>query len=216
MENIKVVLFDFDGTIADTLPIHFDLIIETAKKKFSIDKNEAEIIHKIKTQSYGELMKTFKISWLKVPMILGIIKEAQEKLYYSIDKIRVFPGVKNLLKDLKVSGFEVDILSSNIEKTVDKFLQLNRITEFRHNYSGSHILGKAFALDGFLKKHHLRKEDVVYVGDEIRDIEACKKVGIRMIGVSWGLHTKDTLIKNGVDYMVEKPAEILKILEIHK
>jgi len=43
MKNIKVVIFDFDGTIADSLPMHFNKIIDLAKKRFSVDKKEKEI-----------------------------------------------------------------------------------------------------------------------------------------------------------------------------
>ncbi|MCR4313329.1 MAG: HAD hydrolase-like protein, partial [Candidatus Roizmanbacteria bacterium] len=58
----------------------------------------------------------------------------------------------------------------------------------------------------------LDRSEVIYVGDEIRDVEACKKTGIKIIGVSWGLHTIEALEKAGVDYITKKPLEIFKIL----
>ena len=63
-----------------------------------------------------------------------------------------------------------------------------------------------------MRKYNLKPEEIIYIGDEIHDVEACKKVGIKIIGVSWGLHTIEALQKNGVDYIVKKPSEILKII----
>ena len=111
MKNIKVVIFDFDGTIADSLPMHFNKIIDLAKKRFSVDKKEKEIIEEIKNKSYFELMKFFKISWIKIPIILGIIKKSQKDLYLQIDKIKIFPGMAKLLKNLKENNYKIGILS---------------------------------------------------------------------------------------------------------
>jgi phosphoglycolate phosphatase len=55
---------------------------------------------------------------------------------------------------------------------------------------------------------------VIYVGDETRDVEACKKVGIKIIGVTWGLHTPKALKKAGADYIINKPDEFHKILTV--
>jgi phosphoglycolate phosphatase len=64
-----------------------------------------------------------------------------------------------------------------------------------------------------LKKEKLEKEEVIYVADELRDVLACKKAGIKMIGVSWGLHRQRLLKENRVDFIVKKPEEIMKIVE---
>jgi phosphoglycolate phosphatase len=210
----KNIIFDFDGTIADSLPFHFDMMIKLIKDTTSIDKNEREIIHEIRTKSYRDLIKTFNISWIKFPMILGIIREAQEELYKSIDQIKVFSGIKSMFDSLKIKKHEVYILSSNLEKTITKFVNINNIKGINSINAGSQILGKAIAISEFLKKHQISNENAIYVGDEIRDVEACHKVGIKMIGVSWGLHTSETLKKAGADFIVKKPMEIVKILSI--
>jgi len=215
MKNIKVVIFDFDGTIADSLPMHFNKIIDLAKKRFSVDKKEKEIIEEIKNKSYFELMKSFKISWIKIPIILGIIKKSQKDLYLQVDKIKVFPGMEKLLKDLKENSYKIGILSSNMQKNVNKFIKINQLNFFDIVYCEPNILGKDRTIKKMMKKYNLKAEEIVYVGDEIRDIVACHKMGVKMIGVSWGLHTIEALRKNGVDYIVSKPREILEIININ-
>ena len=212
MKNIKVVIFDFDGTIADSLPMHFAKIIDLAKNRFSIDKKEKEIIEEIKNKSHFELMKSFKISWIKIPIILGIIKKSQKDLYLQIDKIKIFPGMAKLLKNLKENNYKIGILSSNMQRNVNKFIKINRLDFFDIVYCESNILGKDKTIKKMMKKYALKTEEIIYVGDEIRDIVACHKMGIKMIGVSWGLHTVEALQKNEVNYIAKKPHEILKLI----
>jgi len=211
MENIKFVIFDFDGTIADTMPFSFSRSLELLRKE-KIDFPEKEIIKKIKSNNYFELMKEFKLSWLKIPFMLQIVKQGQRDLYSQIDKIKIFPGMKNLLKDLRNNNYQIGILSSNMQGNVNKFIKIKRLNFFDIIYCESNILGKDQTFRKMMRKYNLKPEEIIYIGDEIRDVEACKKVGIKIIGVSWGLHTIEALQKNGVDYIVKKPSEILKII----
>ena len=211
MENIKFVIFDFDGTIADTMPFSFSRSLELLRKE-KIDLPEKEIIKKIKSNSYLELMKEFKLSWLRIPFMLQIVKQTQRDLYSQIDKIKIFPGIKKLLKGLKNNNYRIGILSSNMQRNVNKFIKIKRLNFFDIIYCESNILGKDQTFRKMMRKYNLKPEEIIYIGDEIRDIVACKKVGIKIIGVSWGLHTFEALQKNGVDYIVKKPSEILKII----
>lgn len=211
MKKIKFVIFDFDGTIANTLPYTFDKLSKLLKRE-KINTTEKQLLKNVRTRNFHELMKEWKISWLKLPFILREIKQIQNELYLQIDKIKVFPGMETLLKELKKQGYILAILSSNLEKNVKKFLLVNNLEMFEHVDCGSQILGKAEAINNFLKKNKLVKEECIYVGDEIRDAEACKKARIKMIGVSWGLNTSEILKKNGVDYIAQKPSEILQLI----
>jgi phosphoglycolate phosphatase len=53
---------------------------------------------------------------------------------------------------------------------------------------------------------------VIYVGDEIRDIIAAHKCGIRIISVSWGFHTVDLLASKNPDYLVDNPRQIVQLM----
>ncbi|MBI5123333.1 HAD-IA family hydrolase [Candidatus Roizmanbacteria bacterium] len=211
MKNIKFVIFDFDGTIADTMPFSFSRSLELLRKE-KIDLPEKEIIKKIKSNSYLELMKEFKLSWLRIPFMLQIVKQTQRDLYSQIDKIKIFPGIKKLLKGLKNNNYRIGILSSNMQRNINKFIKIKRLNFFDIIYCESNILGKDQTFRKMMRKYNLKQEEIIYIGDEIRDIVACKKVGIKIIGVSWGLHTFEALQKNGVDYIVKKPSEILNII----
>lgn len=213
MKKIKTVIFDFDGVIADSLPYHFKQMVEIARKNFGVKGNEKKIIDEIRTKSYFELMKTFKISWTKAPLILKIIHQARENLFNNIEKIKIFPGTKKLLINLTKRKLILIILSSNLEKTINKFIELNKIDYFNQIVCGTNILGKAVEIESLLRRNNWKKEEAVYIGDEIRDVEACKKIGMKIIGVSWGFQKAEVLKKHGADYIAKKPNDILKIIQ---
>lgn len=213
MKNIKFVIFDFDGTIANTLPFSFKKFLEIARLLKIDSLSDKEILSEIRSKSYQELLRgSFKQAWLKIPFIISVIKNMQIELEKEIDKIKLFPGIKKLLFNLKKQDLKLAIISSNKKESIDKFIELNKISVFDFIHGKTDLFGKAGHLAKFLKDYNLKQSEVIYIGDEIRDIEACKKVGIKMIGISWGLHTVEALKKNGVDYLVKKSEEILKIL----
>ena len=104
-----------------------------------------------------------------------------------------------------------------MQRNVRKFLRINDLNFFDYIYCESNILGKHQTFGKMMRKYNLTPEEIIYVGDEIRDIVASHRTGIKMIGVPWGLHNVKALKENGIDFMVKKPSEILKlIMELDK
>jgi len=212
IKRTESLIFDFDGTVADTLPYTFSKIIEIAKK-YQVKEKDKLLIKKISQLTPKELMKEFKISWFKIPFVLWEIRKAQNQLFFHIDKVKIFPGVKKLLKELRKKEIKLYIYSSNLKKNIERFLKKQRIKDFFEKvYVGRNLLGKDKDLLAILKKEGFKKNEVYYVADEIRDVLACQKAKIKMIGVCWGLSKEVGLKKVGVDFLVKKPEEILKII----
>jgi phosphoglycolate phosphatase len=213
MKKIKYIIFDFDGTIADTLPFSFQKFIEIARSLNVEDLTDKEIIKEIRSKSYQELLKgSFNKAWLKLPYVINMIKNMQVELEKEMKNIKFFPGVKKFLYELKDRGYKLAIISSNRVENINKFIEFNKLDIFDFVHGKTDLFGKAGYLGKFLKDYNLKKTEVIYIGDEIRDVEACKKAGIKMIGVSWGLHTIEALKKAKVDYIVKKPSEVFKII----
>jgi phosphoglycolate phosphatase len=125
----------------------------------------------------------------------------------------VFPveGVPDAIQQLKREGYTLGVLTSNAEENVRQFLASHKMDVFDFIYSESSILGKKKLLQRMLREKHLDRGHVIYVGDEIRDIDAAKKAGIRVIAVTWGFNTEEALRENSPDYIAKHPQDLCAI-----
>jgi len=209
---MRALIFDFDGTIANTLPI---VLSQTARisQKYKLNKEAQEILKLASQLPLWQLLRELNISWIKKFFILWDVKQAQEQLSTEIEYIEPFHGMKEVLTELANRRIKLYIYSSNIQKIVVKFLEKEKIINlFEKIYTGGSLFGKAKGLTKILKKENLTNTEVLYVADEIRDLIACRKANIKMIGVAWGLAGEQTLVQAHADFIVRNPIEILEII----
>jgi phosphoglycolate phosphatase len=67
-------------------------------------------------------------------------------------------------------------------------------------------------INKFLRAHKLQPSQVIYVGDELHDIIACRKSGIQVIWVGWGYDSIEAVSGAKPDFIVNTPEEILHLL----
>src|SRR3989344_1123883 len=206
---IRTIIFDFDGTIADTLPEIFELY-----NKYADDFNLPEITRKeaeeLRNKSAFEIIRSFGISVIKLPSIANKIRR---ELNSSITQIKIFKGMTEVFKAIKDKGLQLGLLTSNSQENVEKYLKFHKIKLFDFVHSEKNLFGKSNTLGKLIRKYSLEKEKTIYVGDEVRDIDACRDNGIKIISVTWGFNTKEILKKNKPDYLIKKPNEILTIMD---
>ena len=208
MSNKKTINFDFDGTIADTIPFLLEIINQLARENNFPELKQLEFI-KAKSESPLQIIKKYKIPLYKIP---GLLIRGQQLLGQKMGQVKFIRGMREILFKLKNKGYRFGILSSNSVANIKLFLQANKCPVFNFIHSEKNLFGKDKSLKNILKKYKLKKDDIVYVGDEVRDIEACRKAGIKIIAVAWGFNNKDLLFESCPDYMVDKPEDILKLL----
>jgi phosphoglycolate phosphatase len=201
----KYLIFDFDGTIADTFQIVERSGLELAKKYgLHIDAAEAKRIGLKKA-----LMKDKFPMW-KVPRAMMDLKAAINQGIR--EEVQLFPGMKPVLEQL-TQTYSLVILSSNSKDNIECFLAKNAIQElFSFIYSDSSLFGKQIVINRLCKRHHISLKEMVYIGDEDRDIHAAHKLKIPVIAVSWGYNVRELLAAEKPDYLVDKPEELLGIL----
>lgn len=115
------------------------------------------------------------------------------------------------MQDLKKNNVKVDIVTSNSKENVLLFLEQWHIKGIDFIFSAKNLFGKAKVIKNLITKHQLEKESVIYVGDEIRDIEAAHQAKIKIIAVDWGFNSKKRLAQAKPDLLISQPKEILKI-----
>lgn len=142
---------------------------------------------------------------------LRLIKAMKKEIGKMREDISVFQGMRELLEEL-ARQYQVIILSSNTEETIQRLFEKNKFPDVEI-ISDSSLFGKDKVIKRSLKKHSLAPEEAVYIGDEIRDVEACKRANIEMIAVAWGYNSEKALRKAGASEVARSPEEILKFVQ---
>jgi len=208
MKNKKTIVFDFDGTIADTFDVGVEIYNKEIAPKFKLKRvTKEEIVYLRKAKFQREILKKYKVSLWKIPFIVLSIRR---KLSKRINEIRPQEGMIKVIKDLKNRGYCLGILSSNSKRNINIFLKNYSISEcFEFIVTNKHVFGKHKAMNKISKK-----QNFIYVGDENRDIQAAKRANIISVAVTWGFNKKDALEKQNPDYIIDKPTQLLDILDI--
>ncbi|MDP4009547.1 MAG: HAD-IA family hydrolase [Candidatus Shapirobacteria bacterium] len=202
------IIFDFDGTVADSLGSLIKILGDLAPE-FGFKPITQYEIDIYREEGAREALKKLKVSLFKLPKIIQRCQEEQTK---KIADIKIIDGLVDVLHTLKAQGFVLGILTSNSKENVEKFLVKNEIDIFSYIYSEKNLFGKEKIIKHLLKERGLKVGDVIYVGDEVRDIEACKKAGVKIVAVSWGFNSKNILEKYEPDWLIDEPEGLLDII----
>jgi len=209
MKNIKYIIFDFDGTLADTLKFAI-MISNKLSDRFNYKKITDDKLDNYRGMSAQELVKNSGIKYYKIPFVAKQFKVEFKKV---LDQLQAFPEIPAVLKELSKS-FKLGILTSNAVENVNFFLKSNGLSEYiTFVNTQSRLYGKHISLRKIMTKYDLQKENIIYVGDETRDIEATKKMGIKSISVTWGFNTKKILNLFSPDFIVDSPKEIIELMK---
>ena len=212
MKDKKYIIFDFDGTIADTVPVVLTLIVELAKEVGYDKKITAEDLEWVREHELKDIPHRFGIPLIKVPYLLLKVRDMLNKQMFSVPPCR---GILETLKTLKAKGFKLAVLSSNRRDTIQEFIVKHKLASFfDFVHSELNIFGKDKALLSLLRQYKMPIVESIYVGDELRDIEACKKIKLDCISAGWGLNSAKALKEYGAQWIVTKPQEIVSLLEI--
>ncbi|QYJ68624.1 HAD hydrolase-like protein [Flavobacterium litorale] len=203
----KLILFDFDGTLVDSKAIFFDLYNQLAKQK-GFTCIDAENINHLRSLSIKQRSKYLGIPMYKVPFIA---KTLVKQFYSSLSQLTFNPEIKELLLSLKAEGYTYCIVSTNAKKNIQAFFGMQNVA-VPEVYTSSKIFGKDKLLRKLLKTKKLHPKQVLYIGDEARDIAACKKCGIPIVWVRWGYDNYDAIAQLPPDYIAANPEQLTNLL----
>ena len=204
---MATIIFDLDGTIADS----FDYITDFLAHEKNKQKLEPIQKEQLKGMSMLAIARKLDHKWWKMPILFMRGRRNMER---AMHKMRPFDGMPELIRKVHAEGHELFIVSSNSVKNIHKFLHHQNLhTYFLEVYGGVSIFGKSPALRQLFKEQNIDPKDAIYVGDELRDIQACQSVNLRIIAVSWGFANKNDLANLKPTALVDSPAELMSYLE---
>jgi len=202
----KLVIFDFDGTLADSFP-WFIKTIDVVTEKFNLKKIDKAEISELRKLDSLNFLKHLNVPLYKLPIISTYMRNMMTE---NINEIKLIPGMQNLLNSLKEKGYKLAIVSTNSKTNIVKVLGEELFSLFDHFVAGVSLFGKESKLKKVLKLSGIDKRDAIYLGDELRDIQASKKVGLSCGSVTWGVNDADALAALAPDEMFYEVGQILQ------
>ena len=208
--TIRAVVFDFDGTIADTLSLAIKCLTILSTERGDSRLSQAKTIKAFREMRLPDFIHGYL--GLKLYQLPRYVIRAKRIFNEHASEVTIFADMHKLLKSL-AKNYELAIVTSNARNTVTSALEHAGITCISNIQTDSSIFGKHNVIKRFLKSRNLTADQIVYIGDEVRDIEACKKIDVPVIAVTWGFNTKDILSEAKPDFLADSCEEVGRIIK---
>ncbi|GGK21582.1 HAD hydrolase-like protein [Salinarimonas ramus] len=185
----SLAVFDFDGTLADTLPWFLGILEELAAR-FDVELPRPLDVEAMRGLSAREIVARLRIPAWKLPLIARHVHARAAET-----QISLFPGTSAMLRTLHEAGIVLALVSSNGEAAVRRALGPRDAALVTHFACGAKLFGKARVFRAVTRRARVAPERVICIGDEIRDGEAAAAAGLAFGAVSWGYNDPDAILR---------------------
>jgi len=205
---MTTIIFDFDGTLADSMPL-FMQAWNTYAGQFNYLPVSEKDLAASRNLTIQQRAKKYGFPMHKIPVILPKVYQ-----YFKthMNEVALFDGIKEMLDALAHNGYRIVIISSNAKENIELFLKQEGIETVSQVLTSSRIFGKDTVIRKYMKQQNVTPSQLLYVGDEVRDIVACNKVAVPFAWVSWGLDGFELIEKERPKFVVHSPQELLDAL----
>jgi len=203
----KLIVFDYDGVIADSLPLWINAFEKGGIMNnipIRLDKN---IFDRIDYISVKDIIKDAGLE--NDERVFSYISDVNNAYNINREDVKLFIGIHELIKNLHLAGNIVCINTlSETELVRSKFEQEN-IFQFISDIAGVDVKGnKSEKTISFMKKYSFSPKDTFIIGDSAGDIIEGKKAGVITIAVGYGWHSKEKLLAQKPDYMCNNVSDL--------
>ena len=214
--EIKLVIFDFDGTLADTKE-NIILTFQMTMKELGVEiKSRQECAATIGLT----LEDAFKVLYPGMAAEKYVLlRDTYRRIFKENRKILVpglFPEVMDTLEELRRRGYLMSIASSRQSPSLHSFLEDMKIAHlFEYAVGGDNVEHPKPAPDAvlqILRHYNLSAEEAFVVGDMPFDINMATNAGVKSCGVTWGNADAAQLKESGANYIIDKMSQLLEIL----
>jgi len=209
---IRLVIFDFDGTLSDSGDWFLSVVDQLAARfKFrTVQQDEVEML---RHRSSREVIEFLGIPKWKLPLIARYVRRLVGR---NVGEIELFPGTPNLLQRLAGTGVKIALVTSNSERNARSILGVENSARIDYYACGSSLFGKAPKFRKVLRKLNVPADATLAIGDETRDIDAAREVGMRAGSVLWGYASEEVLTALAPDVTFRTPEDILDYVETNR
>lgn len=214
--NYKVVMLDFDGTLARTIPA----ILHASEKMLNMHGYEMDPVQV--ERNFGLALPEAFRCFANDDSIDDKTMEQMVMEYNTIYRneceplIELFDGVADTLATLKRAGVTLLIASNNIREVLERLTtQLDIAQYFDGIICADDVVNAKPAPDIALlalERYNIKGSEVLVVGDSTYDMDMGREAGCDLCGVSFGSHTPKMLREKGAKYIIDNFLELPKIV----
>jgi phosphoglycolate phosphatase len=177
-----LALFDFDATLADSLP-WFHQATHRLASQFGFTPVPLEKIDDFRQREATHILAEVNLPLWKVPRVVTAMRRLMSE---EIERIHLFPGIAECCEAAIRHGWRLGVVSSNAEANVRRVLGPELSARFSVFECGASLLGKASKLRRAVRRVGATPEQAIYIGDEVRDLDAATEAGLAFGAVTWG------------------------------
>lgn len=216
----RAIIFDLDGTLADTLTDLADVtnsvLLEHGFPGHPVEAYRDMVGWGLTNLVFRALPEESR-SEQEVKVLTGeLLRRYTEK---PVVKTRAYPGVSAMLEELEGIGIPVSVLSNKADSLARRVVELV--------LPGRRFVVVRGAVDGLPKKPDpgsaleiaesmgVPSAEILFVGDSTVDMRTARAAGMIPVGVSWGFRPPEELLREGAEIIVENPGEITSRMNLN-
>ncbi|WP_043816673.1 HAD hydrolase-like protein [Deinococcus maricopensis] len=204
------IAFDFDGTLADSLPLVLDLYNDLAAQR-GYARITADNFGALRALSVRERCRAVGLPLHHLP---GFITQLATRYRHVTDALALHEGVPEVLRDLHARNVRVCVVSTNHAENIRDVLRRHDLLGIVGDvHTSNRMFGKAHLLRALVRRERISPAQLLYVGDEVRDVQASHAAGVAVAAVTWGADLPSALRAAQPTFLVDRPAALLAQLE---
>ena len=213
--DIRAVLFDLDGTLADTLA---DLANATnwALVQFGFPTHPVES-YRFKVGDGARELCARALPAGKPRLVDDVVRLMRQHYdQHCFDRTKLYPGIPGLVSKLTQRDYKLAVLSNKpddfTKRMVAHYFKSSPFAAVRGQLPNVPLKPDPTAALQIAQELGIPPAHWLYLGDTNTDMRTARAAGMHPVGVLWGFRDRDELVETGAEHVVTKPDEVLRLL----
>jgi phosphoglycolate phosphatase len=204
----QLIIFDVDGTLIDSFAL-FTELLNNFSNKYGYEQIKGQRVEQLRALAPRQIRQALNLSLFSTLRLMYDCKKAMQQQQ---DMPMLFEGVAHLLEQLKDQGVLLAIVTSNSKENCLRYLGETLLPYFDWMECNASIYGKAKQIKKIIQRSGCALHEVIYIGDQIIDVQSAHKNKIRSAAVTWGFNTEAALRRQHPHIVVQTIAQLEALL----